>query len=156
MAQLDYAQVTADLTQDEGLKLFVYDDANGKFIRPGTLVQGHPTIGTGRALDVRGITGPESSFLLNDDIPTFDAALLAALPWVTALDEPRHRVLMELAFNMGIGDGTNGLTSFKQMLAAVQRGDWSQAKANMVASRWFTQVGDRRAGRLANIMLNGG
>lgn len=155
MAELDMAAVTADLQQDEGLKLLVYDDATGKFIKPGVLVVGHPTIGYGRALDVRGITGPEAALLLAHDIPAFDTELAGVLPWYTGLDGNRRRVLLEMAFNMGVGDSAHGLLSFHQMLDAVEAGDWVRAKANMVASHWFVQVGPRRAARLANLMLNG-
>ncbi len=154
MADLDIAAVTADLQSDEGLRLFVYDDATGKPITPGTVVIGHPTIGYGRALDVHGIPASEAADWLADDIPAFDSALCHVLPWYSTLDPVRRRVLVEMAFNLGVGNNTSGLLSFRQMLTAVEVGDWSRAKANMVASKWFTQVG-RRGARLANLMLYG-
>lgn len=150
MSALDTASVTADLTRDEGMRLFVYDDATGKPIRPGSTVIGHPTVGIGRALDTHGITASEAAFLLGDDIPKCDAQLTAALPWYPDLDSVRRRVLLEMAFNLGV----TGLLQFRQMLAAVETQDWTRAKANMVASHWFLQVGARGA-RLANMMLNG-
>lgn len=154
MADLDIAAVKADLISDEGLRLFVYDDATGQPLKPGMVCKGHPTIGAGRALDVRGLTAAECGVLLDDDIPAFDVELVQALPWYPGLDSARRRVLLEMAFNMGVGDSTKGLLSFRQMLAAVEAEDWMRAKANMVASRWFVQVG-RRGARLANLMLNG-
>ena len=46
----------------EGMKLKVYDDANGKEIRAGDTLVGHPTIGVGRnvAGDGLGITEEEA------------------------------------------------------------------------------------------------
>lgn len=154
MADLDHAAVKADLVSDEGIRLFVYDDATGQPLKPGMVLKGHPTIGFGRALDVRGLSAAESDALLEDDIAAFDAALTRALPWYPDLDLVRRRVLVEMAFNLGVGDSTKGLLSFRQMLAAIEAGDWIRAKANMVASKWFVQVG-RRGARLANLMLTG-
>lgn len=150
MPAFDLARVTADLQRDEELKLFAYDDATGKAIKPGGFVVGHATIAYGRALDTRGITGPEAALLLADDIPAFDAELVAKLPWVAGLDPVRRGVLLEMSFNLGVG----GLSSFKQMLAAVQRGDWAAAEIAMRDSHWFSQVG-ARAVRLAAKMRTG-
>jgi GH24 family phage-related lysozyme (muramidase) len=59
------------LEREEGLRTLVYDDATGKPIGPGSVVQGHPTIGIGRALDVNGITAVEADFLLENDATTW-------------------------------------------------------------------------------------
>jgi lysozyme len=150
MADIDVAAETAELTRDEGVRLFVYDDATGLPIRPGTIVRGHPTLGIGRALDVEGITAAEASFLLADDETAGNAALSQALPWFQALDPLRQRVLAEMAFNMGI----NGLLGFHDTLAAVQSSNWQMAHDGMLASHWAQQVGGR-AQRLATMMLTG-
>ena len=146
----DTAAVTADLMRDEGLRLFVYDDATGQPIRSGTLVRGHPTIGIGRALDVEGITAAEASFLLADDVAAISARLAAALPWFGALDGARQRVLIEMAFNLGAA----GLLGFHDTLAAVAAGNYGAAASAMLASHWATQVG-ARADRLAQMMRTG-
>jgi lysozyme len=44
-----------------------------------------------------------------------------------------------MAFNLGVG----GLMDFKQMLAACAIQDWTSAAAEMLASEWSIQVGDR-------------
>lgn len=150
MSDIDIAAETAELTCDEGLRLFVYDDATGMPIKPGTLVRGHPTIGVGRALDVEGLTAAEASFLLSDDETTVNAALEQSLSWFSVLDPVRQRVLAEMAFNMGVA----GLLGFHDTLAAVQTGEWQAAHDGMLASHWAQQVG-ARAQRLAEMMLTG-
>ena len=54
----------------EGVKYRVYDDANGKEIKAGDTLVGHPTIGVGRniASDGPGITKDEIDYLLSNDI----------------------------------------------------------------------------------------
>lgn len=51
------------LMGEEGKRNFVYDDATGHAIGPGTHCVGHPTIGVGRALDVHGISMSEGQLL---------------------------------------------------------------------------------------------
>ena len=58
--------------------------------------------------------------------------------------------LKNMAFNMGVA----GLLEFRQMLAEVQTADWPGAAAEMLSSKWATQVGDR-AHRLALQMTTG-
>ena len=62
------------LTLHEGLKLKVYDDANGKELKAGDTLIGHPTIGVGRnvASDGLGINEEEANFLLMGDIARID------------------------------------------------------------------------------------
>ena len=139
-----------DLQRDEGLRLYVYDDATGKPIAPGYTVVGHPTIGYGRALDVEGITEVEAEFLLSDDTTAFSEALAQILPWTKNLDTVRCNVLIEMAFNMGVA----GLLSFKNTLAAVQSGQYATAAVLMLKSSWATQVG-ARATRLSQAMASG-
>lgn len=144
------AMVATDLQADEGRRFFVYDDANGKPIVPGYTVIGHPTIGAGRALDVKGISPAELLVLLDDDEQEFRTKLEAALPWIKQLDITREAILIEMSFNLGV----TGLLGFHNTLAAVQAGRWADAATAMLASHWAFQVGDR-AKRLANAMITG-
>jgi lysozyme len=139
-----------DLTRDEGLRLYVYDDATGKPIVPGTFVKGHPTIGIGRALDTHGITEEECGVLFRDDIDAVAKQLHDAMPWAFDLDDARLDVLLEMAFNMGIA----GLQKFKNTLADVQAGNYAKAADEMLESLWAKQVG-ARAQRLAQQMRTG-
>lgn len=150
MNAAELASVTADLQRDEGLRLLVYDDATGKPLTPGMTVIGHPTIAYGRALDVRGITAGEAAAWLSDDIAAFDSELTQRLPVYATLNLVRQRVMIEMAFNLGVV----GLLQFHNMLDALARGDWLHASAEMICSHWFKQVGDR-ARRLSALMRTG-
>jgi lysozyme len=138
------------LKNDERLRLVVYDDATGKPITPGTKVIGHPTIGWGRALDVRGISRDEAQYLFNNDRDEVKIELTKRIPWMTQLNEPRQAVLYNMAFNMGVG----GVMEFPKMLAAAKAGDFMAAAREMIDSLWSKQVGTR-ATRLAQQMING-
>lgn len=123
----------------EGERLKVYKCTSGKL-----------TIGVGRNLEDRGITIEESNMLLDNDLAAFQVELLRKLPWVADLDEVRQRVLIDMAFNLGVA----GLLTFKKTLAAVKRGDYAKAAPMMLDSKWAEQVG-KRAERLSTMMLTG-
>lgn len=139
-----------ELTRDEGKRFVAYDDATGKPIKPGSVVVGHVTIGVGRALDVNPLDEVEVRWLLNYGIDKTVASVIAQLPWASTLDDSRYRVLVNMAFNMGI----TGLLGFKNMLAAAKSGDYATAAAEMKSSKWYAQVGSR-AERLADMMESG-
>jgi lysozyme len=139
MALIDHNRLIRQLRLHEGERLKPYRCTAGKL-----------TIGVGRNLEDRGITAQEAAYLLSNDITSTQAALLKALPWVGTLDDVRQRVLIDMAFNMGLGT----LLTFKRTLAAVQGGQYQQAAAMMLESRWAGQVG-QRAQRLSQMMATG-
>jgi lysozyme len=122
----------------------------GERLKPYRCTAGKLTIGIGRNLEDRGITREESAYLLANDIAAEERELLRALPWVATLDEVRQRVLLDMAFNMGIV----GLLAFKRTLATIQAGDYQAAATMMLDSRWAKQVG-QRAERLSRMMATG-
>lgn len=132
---LNHKTLAAQLEQHEGLRLKPYRCSSGKL-----------TIGVGRNLDDVGITRDEAYTLLHNDM---DRVLpgLEALPFWGRLDETRQLVLADMAFNLGIA----GLLKFRRMLAAVEKGDYQQASAEMLKSRWAEQV-KVRAVHLAKMM----
>ena len=136
---VDRAAMTRQLRLHEGERLKPYRCTAGKL-----------TIGVGRNLEDRGITAQESAYLLANDIEAEERALVKALPWVTQLDEVRQRVLLDMAFNMGIGT----LLTFKNTLATIRAGDYQRASVMMLDSRWARQVGER-AQRLSQMMASG-
>lgn len=147
---MDRAAIILELTRDESKRLQVYDDATGRPITPGTVCHGHPTIGVGRALDVHGLSDAEVAFLLGNDIDECAAQVQKALPWWSNLDPIRQRVLVEMAFNMGIGN----LLEFKHTLEFVRLGNYPAAADGMLNSLWAKQVG-ARATRLSVMMRTG-
>jgi len=128
-----------ELVRDEGLRL-----------KPYRCTAGRLTIGVGRNLDDVGITAEEADYLLENDLGRAMADLDRALPWWRGLSEARQRALVNMAFNVGL----SRLLGFKAMLAALQRGDWNEAAAEALASRWADQVG-ARAVRIAEMMREG-
>ena len=134
----------------EGRRLRCYDDATGAELRPGDTLRGHPTIGIGRALDRRGIDDEEADWLFARDILEARRAVVAAIPWSAGLDVVRRAVLVDMSFNLGI----RGLVGFRRMLAALELRDYETAAAEMLFSKWATQVGPR-ARRLATMMEHG-
>ena len=122
----------------------------GERLKPYRCTAGKLTIGVGRNLEDRGITAEESAYLLGNDIDRFATELLRALPWVDQLDEVRQRVLLDMAFNLGMA----GLLTFKNTLATIKAGDYQKAAAMMLDSKWAGQVG-QRAERLSRMMYTG-
>jgi GH24 family phage-related lysozyme (muramidase) len=61
--------------------------------------------------------------LCGSDIDRFEAELKSALPKWDTYPEPAQEALFDMGFNLGVA----GLLKFKNMLAAVDRGDWPAA-----------------------------
>jgi lysozyme len=138
--RFDFQTLVAELTRDEGLRLKPYRCTAGKL-----------TIGIGRNIEDRGISKTEAEFLLHNDICDVVAALDREIPWWKDIDPVRHRVLANMAFNMGIA----GLLTFKNTLRLVKDGKYLEAAQAMLSSKWAGQVGPR-AVRLAQMMRDGG
>lgn len=139
---MDAASITKlqkQLTLHEGVRLKPYRCTAGKL-----------TIGIGRNLDDVGITQDEAMLMLRTDIARALSGVRTELPWFEQLDNIRQRVLVDMAFNLGI----DGLLAFKQTLAAIASGDYDRAATEMLNSRWAAQVGER-ARRLARMMRTG-
>ena len=136
----------AQLAIDEGKRLKAYLDSVGIL-----------SVGIGhncKASPVPGVTKPGDTIseetcadLFAEDIADTIAQLDDNLPWWTGMDDARQNVLANMCFNMGIGT----LLTFKNTLAAMERGDYKAAAEGMAASKWAKQVG-ARAARLCLIM----
>lgn len=122
----------------------------GERLKPYRCTAGKLTIGIGRNLEDRGITAEESAYLLGNDIDHHWRELLRALPWVASLDSVRQRVLLDMAFNLGI----TGLLGFKNTLATIKAGNYQRGAEMMLQSKWAGQVG-QRAVRLSRMMATG-
>jgi len=108
------------------------------------------TIGYGRNLSDKGISREEAAILLDNDIREAESAVAKAFPWTMEVDRPRFEVLVNMAFNLGIG----GLLKFEHMLSAMEAGSWESAAVEMLNSKWAKQVA-HRADELAVIMRTG-
>ena len=147
------------LVLHEGLELLPYKDSLGI-----------DTIGIGRNLEHRGlseeelgymgkdisdlcewgITKEQAYYLAENDIKIVEEEICKAHPCVLELDEVRQRVLIDMAFNIGVPR----LKKFVKMWQAIHDKDFEEAKAQMLDSRWANQVGNR-AVRLSNAMESG-
>lgn len=155
----DRAKLAEELTRDEDLRL-----------KPYRCTAGALTVGVGRNLDANPITAAETAALgltnvaartigvtreqavalLGNDMAAVERQLDARLPWWRKLTDARQRVLLNMAFNLGIA----GLLGFRNTLRRVEAGDYPGAAAGMRASLWARQVG-KRAERLARMMEAG-
>jgi lysozyme len=134
--------LTEELVRDEGEVLHAYQDSEGYW-----------TIGVGILIDKRrggGITREESRYLLANRINSKMTELDKAVSWWRTLSPVRQRVLLNMAFNLGV----QGLLDFKNTLAAVKEGRYDDAALGMKKSRWASQVG-ARADRLIEMMKTG-
>lgn len=147
---------------EEGERLTVYDDRTGYPIVPGSVVQGHPTIGVGIRLDAgAGILQSESDRMLANRVGMVTGAL-AALTWYLALDVIRRWAIVSMAFAMGVR-GVGGFTTMiadlekehAEAIAALRRQDWQAAHDAVLASAWAKSEAPARAGRVAGMLLTG-
>lgn len=134
-----YAACKDDVRRDEGFRSKPYKDTRGVL-----------TIGYGRNLDHVGISRMEAEELLDNDIVGAIGALTSKLPWFTALDPVRQRVLVNMTVQLGIG----GVLGFRKMLDACRTRDYELAAIEMLDSKWATQT-PHRAERLARWMRTG-
>jgi len=131
--------MSEELIRDEGVVSHAYQDSLGYW-----------TIGVGHLIDKRkggGLSDIIIRMILQNDINEVTTELDERLPWWRSLTEERQRVIVNMAFNLGVG----GLLGFRKFLAALKVGNHEGAAIEMLDSLWATQVGDR-ATRLAGMI----
>jgi lysozyme len=133
------SKLIEQLKRQEGLRLKPYKCTSDKL-----------TIGYGRNLESNGISQHEANHMLENDILKVIAELQNRLEWFSVIDKVRSDVLANMAFNMGVA----GLLKFKNMLAAIELGDYATAGYEMLDSKWAKQVGGR-AEELSRQMVRG-
>lgn len=121
----------------------------GRKNKPYRCTAGKLTIGVGRNLDDVGLSEDEIDFLLTNDIKRCEKDLQRNLPWYEKQPDTVKMVLIDMCFNMGIG----GLLKFKNTLGMIERGEYKEAAAEMLISKWSIQVGDRGL-RLSRMMYD--
>lgn len=135
MSAVDLA--VSRLQTEEGFRAKKYLDTVGK-----------TTIGYGFNVDA-GISQYAAAALLSAQATEAWQAL-SKYWWWAALDDARASVVVDLAFNDGIG----GLLHFPKMLAAIGAKDWVTAKAELLDSDAARELPSRYA-VLAQILLTG-
>lgn len=129
-------QVKRDLRIDEGIRSKPYRDTVGKL-----------TIGVGRNLDDVGLSADEIEFLLDNDLKRVCLDLDHLIPQWRGYAEPVQRVLINLAFNLGV----RKLATFKKTLKFIDLRLYKSAADELLRSTYAAQVG-ARAQRLAEIL----
>lgn len=144
--------LAAMLDSDEGNERFVYDDKTSLLLKPGSVLKGHPTIGRGRALDVRGISAEESDYLFGNDVRFAILAAQVSFPWFQRLSPVRQAVICGMIHQLGI-DGVRG---FHDTIKAIEARDFDRAAKEMLQSLWASPAQTpARARRYAEIMRTG-
>jgi lysozyme len=92
----------------------------------------------------------ESKLILMHRLGKLVEQLPDAIPVFNDMDEVRQRVLIDMAYNLGIA----GLKKFRRMLAALERRDYEEAAKELLDSRYADQV-KGRAVRNARMMETG-
>lgn len=121
-------KLTEQIIRHEGMELKPYRCTSDKL-----------TIGVGRNLEDVGISEAEAMNLLMNDLATVDAQIEKLMPWAMKLDTVRYEALMNFVFNVGIGTALK----FENAMAALKASDFDTAAAELLDSRWATQVGKR-------------
>ena len=135
---IDWAKMTGELKRDEGFRACVYQCTAGK----QTVGYGHNLEDTPMSERVAEILLIADYMLIYEQLCEFD--------WFLSLDDLRKRVIINMAYNLGV----TGVLKFKKMIEAIHAKDYQWAADEMVDSRWYQQVGDR-AVRLENMMRDG-
>ena len=96
----------------EGFRQFPYKDTTGNF-----------TIGYGHNLSANGINLITGEFILQCDLENALVACKAKIDFFDKLNLARQYILLNMAFNMGIG----GLLAFEKMLNAMRIDQFNDA-----------------------------
>lgn len=145
-------------TWAEGFKSLPYLDSVGVWtIGKGYNLEAHgiPPNLVKKILSKTGITEAEANVLLYNEIISCykKARELFPNPQEPML-EVHWFVITDMIFNMGLGDDNHGFLSFKKTIAAMNRGDWEEAAAQMKDSNWYRQT--KRRARRDILMLKKG
>lgn len=135
----DLSRLREELARDEGRRPFPYYNSGLRV-----------TIGIGRNLHDVGLRDDEIDYLLSNDIGQAVSALDHNLGWWRTLDAVRQRVMLNMCFNMGWAV----FSQFARFFSAVYQKRFDDAAAEMAASKWAGEVGDR-AKRLEAMMRTG-
>ena len=138
------------------LELISYEE--GYRMKPYLCSEGYPTIGIGKRIGPKGADLSLYEFTVNEHVA--QAWLLEEVikierslvkhEWYCVLDEDRKIIITSMAYQLGM----TGLLKFKNMIAALEREDWTEAGLAAVDSKWYRQT-KQRAERHAKVLYCG-
>jgi lysozyme len=126
------------LIKHEGYRELPYHDTKGLI-----------TIGIGRNLSGRGILPTEIDMMFDHDVDYFFNFLAEKFPWFNHLNGARQCALVDMCFM-----GTKTFIEFKEMIAALEKGDFESAANEIINSHYETEV-HQRAYDLAEVIRTG-
>jgi len=139
----DFSGINVDkaslmLSIDEGDRDRPYDDATGEEI---SAPKGNVTIGVGHNTDANPLSTAVRRLILYEDIEIAlrSCRQLLGTTW-DGLSEHRRLGILNLMFNLGY----SRLSRFPLFLAAVKKGNWSEAEVQLRNSLWAAQVDPRK------------
>jgi len=97
-----------------------------------------------------GLTHERVVLIVTKDVEKVKSALDSRLAWWRKLDEARQRVLVNMAFGLGV----NGLLSFKSALKSLEHSNFDSAADAIVDSRWY-KLDKAHAEKIANAIRRG-
>jgi GH24 family phage-related lysozyme (muramidase) len=157
---MDLATIKAWIEHWEGRRNQAYDDATSRPITPGSVVEGHPTVGVGFNLDAPGaqaaiqvlgldynqvrsggqtLTDDQIDTLLDQTVNQAIQGARQVVPSFDSLPDDKQVVIVDMVFNLGV----RGFSQFVHAIQAVNSQDWATAAQQMQQSAWFRQVGAR-------------
>jgi lysozyme len=139
MDDLDYQKLLGQVLHVEGPKLARYFNADGNLI-----VAKEPY------LHSIGLNAYEPVTVLEADLRRVAREIEDLLPAVAALDPVRERVVVHMAFDMGV----TGLLAMIRFVAAVGFHFWETAAQEILISQW-AKGGKQRAAALVEMMRTG-
>jgi len=139
MTPIDENKMDNLIKLQEGLRLKPYTDTTGNL-----------SIGYGRNLTRDGISQAEATMMFQDDVASVERELSLNAPWYTQLNDARQSVLINITYNEGIG----GLMQFKDMLRALEAGNFEEASKQLLDSLADKQL-PSRYNKLAYILETG-
>ena len=131
-----YDALTSRLMAEEGFRPLPYRDTRGIL-----------TWGYGRNLTV-ALTVAEGRYLLASSLDRNAAAFVKAWPAFDDMPLVVRESLLDMAFELGPG----GVLGFHDMLAALERRDWSAAADAALDSVWARTEAPARAKRIAEAL----
>lgn len=120
--------------------------------------EGFPTIGIGTRIGPKGadlslyqfeVSQKTAESMLSAEIQKNWFELIK-LDWFANLDANRQVIIQSMAYQLGV----TGLFKFKKMIKAIEQGDWIEAEAQALDSRWHKQT-EGRARRHAKVFRTG-
>jgi len=127
--------------------------------KPYICSEGYPTVGIGQRIGPKGASLSMYEFTVNertaqamltDKLSSTVKGLIDKLPVYNELDQSRKTILISMAYQMGI----TGLLKFKNMIKALECGNYEEAGKQALDSRWAKQT-PKRAFRHAAVLKNG-